>query len=104
MCLTLFLGGSGNNAMLLISALPSYILFAIEIIRLRDQGFTKYFGSGGITDFLNFFAFNGLLIIKFSGMESNLVFVPEIKVMMMITGFLKLLFFVRIFEDFGFLA
>ena len=83
--------------MLLISVPASFIVFAVNCVHLKTKGASKYFKSGGVIDFINFFAFNGLLIVKLTGMEEGVIFIPELKVLMMTTGFMKLLFFIRIF-------
>ena len=93
LCFTLFTGKEGDDAMLLISAIPAIILFAIELIHLRNKGPLIYFKGGGYVDFFNFFAFCGLVIIKFSGNEGTVIFMPELKLMLMTTSFIKLLFF-----------
>jgi len=104
LCTTLFTGKGGDDAMLLISVPASFIVFAVNCVHLKTKGASKYFKSGGVIDFINFFAFNGLLIVKLTGMEEGVIFIPELKVLMMTTGFMKLLFFIRIFERYGFLV
>ena len=104
LCTTLFTGKSGDDAMLLVSVPAAYIIFAINCVHLKNKGASKYFKSGGVTDFVQFIAFNGLCIVKFTGMEEGVIFIPELKVLIMTTGFIKLLFFIRIFESYGFLV
>ena len=105
LCTTLFTGTAGDDAMLLISVPAAYIVFLINLVHLSEKGSKKYFGdSNGITDFIQFIAFNGLILVKFTGMEEGTIFIPELKVLIMTTGFIKLLFFIRIFEKFGFLV
>jgi len=105
LCTTLFTGAAGDDAMLIISVPAAYIIFLINLVHLNEKGTKKYFGdSNGITDFIQFIAFNGLILVKFTGMEEGTIFIPELKVLIMTTGFIKLLFFIRIFEKFGFLV
>jgi hypothetical protein len=57
-----------------------------------------------IIDFSLFTSFMILQYYKFTGMDDSSTYMPETKLVLIILAFMKLLFFVRIFEDYGFLV
>ena len=48
--------------------------------------------------------FGILYYMRYMGEDRNVLYFPELKLVNIILTFLKLLFFVRIFEDYGFLV
>lgn len=57
-----------------------------------------------IIDFMLFTSFLTLQYYKFIGKDDTMTYMPETKLILIILAFMKLLFFVRIFEDYGFLV
>ena len=57
-----------------------------------------------IIDFCLFAIFLILQYFKFLGKDDSMTYMPETKLGLVILAFMKLLFFVRIFEDYGFLV
>jgi hypothetical protein len=93
-----------HDIMLKVAILPAVVLFSIEIIQMREQGVIDYFNGWNIIDFSLFMVFLSLEYFKFIGMDDTMPYMPETKLILIILAFLKLLFFVRIFEDYGFLV
>ena len=80
------------------------MLFLIETVQMREQGI-EYFMGWNLIDFMQFFSFISLQY--FTAMEdgkSKILFMPELKFILIILAFMKLTFFVRIFESYGFLV
>ena len=57
-----------------------------------------------IIDFMQFWIFISLQYFTRGGKNDAGVFIPELKLLLIIMAFLKLLFFIRIFEAYGFLV
>jgi hypothetical protein len=68
-----------------------------------SQGFA-YFMGWNIIDFSLFIVFAILQYKFYLGEDHSLVGMPEVKFLLILLAFMKLLFFVRIFEDYGFLV
>ena len=91
-----------HEKMLKIACVPAGILFFIEIVQMKEQGL-KYIGGWNIIDFVQFFVFIALQYFTY-GKDDTGVFIPELKLLLVVVAFVKLLFFVRIFEKYGFLV
>ena len=70
---------------------------------MRQQGI-KYFMGWNLVDFSLFSIFLTFEYIRFLGLEHKVTSRSEIKLFLVIIAFLKLMFFVRIFEEYGFLV
>lgn len=57
-----------------------------------------------LIDAAQLFVFGILYYMRYVGDDRNVLYFPELKLVNIILTFLKLLFFVRIFEDYGFLV
>ena len=69
---------------------------------MKEQGLA-YFAGWNVIDFLQFFTFIALQYFTF-GKNDTGIFIPELKLLLILMAFFKLLFFIRIFEDYGFLV
>ena len=103
-CLMLFTEDERIHAtMLRIAIPPALILGMIEMIQMWLQGF-GYFMGWNLVDFALFTIFGVLQYYYSLGLDHVLVYIPEIKLLLILLAFMKLLFFVRIFEEYGFLV
>ena len=102
-CITLFSKDEDvHDVMLKIALFPSLFLFFCETIQMREQGL-EYFMGWNIVDTMQFLSFISLQYFTYNG-DDKVKFVPELKFVLTILAFMKLLFFIRIFERFGFLV
>ena len=69
---------------------------------MREQGLA-YFMGYNIVDTMQFLSFISLQYFTYNG-DDQVKFLPELKFVLTILAFAKLLFFIRIFESFGFLV
>lgn len=85
-------------------AFPAIFFFLIEITQMRKQGFDylKGWNIFDLTSSISFAMFYMSSIYKwpYDAHEYH----PEIKLVMVLLMFIKLCFFCRIFENFGFLV
>ena len=103
-CITLFSESEEMHVFFLqVAIIPAFILFFIEVIQIREQGI-NYFIGWNLIDFSLFGIFLTLQYFKYIGKEDTMTYMPETKLGLVILAFLKLLFFVRIYEDYGFLV
>lgn len=81
--------------------------FIIELIQLKDQGLS-YFIGWNITDFSQFLVFVLIYVIEspvsISFKDEATKYIAHIRFLMVVLTFVKILFFVRIFKDYGFLV
>jgi hypothetical protein len=104
LCFTLFTEEEKiHAAMLRIAIPPALLLFTIELIQMWNQGF-NYFMGWNLVDFSLFVVFSILQYYYSIGQDHSFVYMPEAKLLLILLAFLKLLFFVRIFEEYGFLV
>lgn len=102
--MTLFLEDEWWHILCLkIAILPACMLLFIESIQMYDQGY-EYFMGWNIVDFSQICIFATLLYMKHIGVDDDAVYMPEVRLTLIVLSFMKLLFFIRIFEDFGFLV
>ena len=90
---------------LYVCQVPVVILFLIEVIQMKDQGI-HYFISWNLIDFLHFFTFQALFFVRVWLGDNNYLqtgILPIIKLLMIFLAFFKVLFFLRIYEKFGFM-
>ena len=92
-----------HSTMMNIAIPPAMILFFIELIQILNQGF-NYFYGWNLVDFSLLVVFAVIQYFSQLGKDHSMVYMPETKMMLILLAFLKLLFFVRIFEDYGFLV
>lgn len=64
---------------------------------MRQQGL-NYFNSWNIVDFSLFVCFIFIKLMRVFNVGDDAIFMPELKLILLILAFMKLLFFVRIFE------
>lgn len=105
---TLFLTGSEqlHTIMLSIAIIPAVILFGIECVQFRYQGLT-YLQGWSLVDIAQFIIFATIQYLKWNDREDDerlVPAIPELKVLLLLLAFLKLLFFIRVFEEYGFLV
>ena len=91
-----------NHVMLVLCCFPQYVLFAIEITQMWKSGI-EYFQGWNLTDFGLFIVFQTYVQLKFKGIDDTEGIFPELKLLIFIMAFAKVMFFVRIFENIGFL-
>ena len=102
-CTTLFTTDESlHDKLLTVAMLPAVILFFIETTQMRELGF-EYFMGWNIVDFMQFFTFISLQYFTYGKDDAGL-FIPELKLLLILMSFVKLLFFIRIFEAYGFLV
>lgn len=82
--------------------IPALLLFMIEVIQIQDQG-TDYFGGWNNCDFFQFIIFMICFLFNYIGIDDNSPFMPEVRLVLVILSLIKLLFFLRVFEEYGFL-
>ena len=92
-----------HTTMLNIAIPPAIILFLIELIQMANQGF-NYFYGWNLVDFSLLLVFSVLQYFSQLKQDHSLIYMPEAKMLLILLAFLKLLFFVRIFEEYGFLV
>ena len=106
--ITLFFNGNEelHNIMLSIAIIPAVILFGIECVQFRYQGLT-YLQGWSLVDIAQFIIFASIQYLKWNNLEDQekkVPAIPELKVLLLLLAFLKLLFFIRVFEEYGFLV
>lgn len=89
--------------MFCIAVFPSLILLVIESIQFSTDGL-DYFMGWNIIDCSQLILFYFLFYLRMSGYDNDLSFFPELKLFNIMLAVIKMLFFVRIFEAFGFLV
>ena len=90
----------------MIAMFPATILFSIEIIQIKEQGLS-YFAGWNLTDFTQFWVFLIITILNQQDIEDDqnyTLYLAELRLMLVALTMIKLLFFVRIFEEYGFLV
>jgi hypothetical protein len=92
-----------HKAMLKITIPPALILLFIELIQMANQGFSYFYGWN-LVDFSLLLVFSVLQYYGMMNQDHSKVYMPEMKMLLILLSFLKLLFFVRIFEEYGFLV
>lgn len=70
---------------------------------MGNQGFSYFYGWN-LVDFFLLLVFFIIQYYSSIGQDHSLVYMPEAKMLLILLAFLKLLFFVRIFEEYGFLV
>jgi hypothetical protein len=104
LCITLFTNDESiHAAMLNLAILPAILLFSIELVQMFNQGFS-YFIGWNIVDFSLFVVFGFIEYAQYIGFDHSFQYMPEAKLLLIILAFFKLLFFIRIFEEYGFLV
>lgn len=86
-----------------IAFFPSAILLVIESIQIREDR-SEYFMGWNIIDFSQLCLFYFLLYLRLRGYDNDLAFFPLLKLINILLAFIKMGFFVRIFEEYGFLV
>ena len=89
--------------MLEIALFPALLLFLVEIIQIQEQG-AQYFRGWNICDFSQFIIFIIIFAFNQFGIEDDFVIMPELRIILVILSLIKLLFFLRVFEEYGFLV
>lgn len=92
-----------DNMMFLIAFFPSIILLVIESIQIMKDG-SEYFMGWNIIDFSQLVLFYFLTYLRLRGYDNDLPFFPMLKLINILLAFIKMGFFVRIFEEYGFLV
>jgi hypothetical protein len=82
---------------------PALILFSIELVQMSQQGL-EYFMGWNLVDFSLFSIFLTFQYLRYMQVEHSALTRPEVKLCLVVIAFMKLLFFVRIFEEYGFLV
>jgi len=104
LAITLFTENENIHASMLKLAIPpAMILSLIELIQLGNQGFSYFYGWN-LVDFSLLVVFSVLQYYGSINKDHSMVYMPETKMLLILLAFLKLLFFVRIFEEYGFLV
>ena len=104
LAITLFTENENIHASMLKLAIPPAMIFSlIELIQLGNQGFSYFYGWN-LVDFSLLVVFSVLQYYGSINKDHSMVYMPETKMLLILLAFLKLLFFVRIFEEYGFLV
>jgi len=104
MCVSCFkISDSVDNLMFNIAFFPSIILLVIESIQINKDGY-EYFMGWNLIDFSQLILFYFLFYLRQEGYDNDLSFFPLLKLFNILLAFTKMGFFVRIFEDYGFLV
>jgi hypothetical protein len=93
-----------HDQLLTIACVPAMMLFFIECVQLKKSGVIEYFSGWNIIDFMHFWVFITLQIMTRGQQNDSGRFIPELKMTLIIMAFVKLLFYIRIFESYGFLV
>jgi hypothetical protein len=64
----------------------------------------EYFGGWNICDFSQFTIFSIIFLFNQFGIEDTFVVMPEMRIILVILSLIKLLFFLRVFDKYGFLV
>ena len=89
--------------LLIVCCLPQYVLFSIELTQMWKSGLS-YFQGWNLTDFTLFVVFQTYVQLELQkGIDDQSGIFPLLKLMIFVMAFAKILFFIRIFESFGFL-
>ena len=88
----------------IIGLIPIFIQFMIEIVQMYNNGLS-YFIGWNWADLLfimsySYYAYSKVLEVS----EDEIVWFPELKLTIVILSFVKLMFYIRIFDKFGFLV
>ena len=86
-----------------IASFPATILLIVEMIQLKWQGI-EYFYGWNMIDFLQLVVFGILFILRFEGLDHQMLYFAQFKLLNIILAIFKLMFFIRIFEAYGFLV
>jgi hypothetical protein len=90
--------------MLKIALVPALLLFLIEVIQMKDQGYAYFNAGWNNCDFAQFIVFMWMFIFNQLQIEDSFVIMPELRITLVILSLIKLLFFLRVFEEYGFLV
>lgn len=87
-----------------LATLPACILFFGECVQMYNSSpLLDYFVGWNIIDFLLSVAFIALRVVKFAAIEDDGIYIPELQIFLISLCFVKMGFFIRIFETYGFL-
>jgi len=86
-----------------IASFPATILLIVEMIQIKWQGI-EYFYGWNMIDFLQLVVFGILFILRFEGLDHQMLYFAQFKLLNIILAIFKLMFFIRIFEAYGFLV
>jgi len=86
-----------------IASFPATILLIVEMIQIKWQGI-EYFYGWNMIDFLQLVVFGILFILRFEGLDHQMLYFAQFKLLNIILAIFKLMFFIRIFEAYGFLG
>lgn len=104
MCVSSFkVNNTIDDLMLKIAFIPAVMLFFIEMIQFIEQGLS-YFQGWNLIDSTQLGVYTFMCTLRIMGFDNQLLFYPELKLLNIILAFMKLLFFIRIYEQFGFLV
>lgn len=104
MCVSSFkISNTIDDLMLKIAFIPALMLFFIEMIQFLEQGLL-YFKGWNIIDSSQLAVYTFMCSLRILGFDNQLLFYPELKLVNITLAFMKLLFFIRIYEQFGFLV
>jgi hypothetical protein len=104
MCVSSFkISNTTDDLMFAIALLPACMLTFIEIVQFMEQG-ASYFSGWNIVDSIQIFIYGLLFCMRIYGIDNQVLFFPELKLLNIILAFMKILFFIRIYEKFGFLV
>ena len=93
-----------DSLMFNIAIWPAFLLLLIEGIQLKEQGLYYFMIGWNIIDSAQLVVFGILYYMRYMGEDRNVLYFPELKLVNIILTFMKTLFYVRIFEDYGFLV
>lgn len=85
-----------------ICVFPQLFLLGVEILQFYEQGF-EYFQGWNLVDLFqicNFFNLHYIIVIE--GKAASYEWVPFLKILLIISSFVKCLHFVNVFTEFGF--
>lgn len=104
MCICSFkISDEVNTLMFQVALFPIIILAFIESVQIIEQGY-EYFIGWNLIDFSQIMVFIILSVLRYRGLDNKLLYYSQIKLLNILLAFFKLLFFVRIFNEYGYLV
>lgn len=86
------------------ATLPAVMLLGIEIIQMKFQGTAYIYADWNMLDMSQLIVFSCLLYLRMNNVDSKALYYPELKLINILLAFLKTMFFVRIYEEYGLLV
>jgi hypothetical protein len=93
-----------DTLMFEVAIIPGFMLLVIESIQFTSEPSTYFKEGWNIIDLFQLLIYIFLLFLKYRDSNNTALYYPELKLINIILAFLKTMYFMRIFENFGFLV